>query len=369
MVGEGSGTAGESYSERSSLARVRASRKAQANSSSGVSPMIQRQPLNQQNVMNCQSIPPPPPLPEAATASSGSHKSQKRNQDKALVKLLAEMRDLEKKMNTQAAEYAVERKQLQNTVHQQQQEIISLKQSNHELAVSKKQAEHTLRKVLTQLDRFSTGCWQFPSNSVKKMSEALHTQLQEWKRTINEEELSPEDEYLEKSTMEKMQQLHLEVKQLRAENRTLKKDVKEDVRHSSKKSGHRSATKQTSSSRCGVVTDDEASNLSGMSSTILSGMLESPKMDKAMNGFLNSPTKSRASTRREKGSPRSILKQSGRYESRQDDNILRRGGGYKQRAKSVPSLPPRLPHGKVARFAGVDDPELDCDWGDTEHEV
>lgn len=350
-MGEASSTAGESYSERSSLARVRASR-------------IQRQPLSQQNVMNCQSIPPPPPLPNAATASSISHKS---NQEKALIKLLAEMRDLEKKMNTQAAAHEAERQKLQNTVNQQQQEITSLKQSNHKLAVSKTQAEHALRKVLTQLDRFSTGCWQFPSNSVKKMSEALHTQLQEWKRTLNEEELSPEDEYLEKSTMEKMQQLHLEVKQLRAENMTFKKDV----RHSSKKSGRRSAAKQISSSRSGVATDDEASNLSGMSSTILSGMLESPKMDKAMKGFLNSPTKSRAPTRRDRGSPRSILKQSGRYDSRQDDNIQRRGGGFKQRAKSVPTLPPRFMSnsGKVARFAGLDDAGFDCDWGDTENEV
>ena len=92
-------------------------------------------------------------------------------------------------------------------------------------------------------------------------------------------------------------------------------------------------------------------------------------MDKAMNGFLNSPTKSRAPTRRERGSPRSILKQSGRYESRQDDNIQRRGGGFKQRAKSVPTLPPRFNNGKVARFAGVDAAEFDCDWGDTENEV
>ncbi len=369
MVGEGSGTTGDSYSERSSLARVRASRRAQAISSSAMSSMIQRQPQSQQSVMNCQSIPPPPPLPEAAPTSSGSHKS---NHDKALITLLAEMRDLEKKMNTQAAEFEVERLQLQNTVNQHQQQITSLQKSNHQLKASKDQAEHTLRKVLTQLERFSTGCWQFPSNSVKKMSEALHTQLQEWKRTINEEELSSEDEYLEKSTMEKMQHLHLEVKKLRAENVALKKEA----RHSSKKSGHSSATKQNSSSRSGVVTgddDDLVSNLSGMSSTILSGMLESPRMDKAMNGFLNSPTKSRAPTRREKGSPTSILKQSGRYESRQDNNIRRRGGGYQPRSKSVPSLPPRLPYtnGKVARFAGVDDAEseFDCDWGNTENEV
>jgi len=369
MVGEGGGTAAsDSYSERSSMARVRASRRTQAQSSSGMSPM--RQPHSQQGVMSSQSIPPPPPLPGAPTASVGSHKS---NQEKALITLLAEMRDLERKMNTQAAEYEVERQQLQTTLDQQQQEIKSLQQSNQQLAVAKNQAQNTLRKVLTQLDRFSTGCWQFPSNSVKKMSEALHTQLQEWKRTINEEELTPEDEYLEKSTMEKMQHLHLEVKQLRAENMALKREA----RHSSKKGGHRSAPNQNGSSRSGVVAgddDDLASNLSGMSSTILSGMLESPRMKDAMKGFLHSPTKSRAPTRRGKESPTSILKQSGRYDSRQDDNNVRRGGGYQQRSKSVPSLPPRLPHmmnsgKKVARFAGVDDAEFDCDWGDAESEV
>eukprot|EP00985_Skeletonema_marinoi_P006574 scaffold2842_cov123-Skeletonema_marinoi.AAC.5 len=299
MVGEGGGTACDSYSERSSMARVRASRRTQAQSSSGMSPM--RQPHSQQGVMSSQSIPPPPPLPGAPTASVGSHKS---NQEKALITLLAEMRDLERKMNTQAAQYEVERQQLQTTLDQQQQEIKSLQQSNQQLA---------------------------------------------------------------------MQHLHLEVKQLRAENMALKREA----RHSSKKGGHRSAPNQNSSSRSGVVSgddDDLASNLSGMSSTILSGMLESPRMKDAMKGFLHSPTKSRAPTRRRKESPTSILKQSGRYDSRQDDNNVRRGGGYQQRSKSVPSLPPRLPHmmnsgKKVARFAGVDDAEFDCDWGDAESEV
>ncbi|KAL7496545.1 hypothetical protein ACHAWT_005010 [Skeletonema menzelii] len=384
MAGDGGG-AGDSYSERSSMARVRASR-----ATSGMSPMIQRQRKShsQQSLMNSQSIPPPPPLPVATTGSVGSNKSI---QDKALITLLAEMRDLERKMNTQAAEYEVERQQLQNTVTQQQQEIKSLQQSNHQIALDKNEAEHTLRKVLTQLDRFSTGCWQFPSNSVKKMSEALHTQLQEWKRTINEEELTPEDEYLENSTMEKMQHLHLEVKKLRAENMALKKEA----RNGSKKSAQRSATNQNSSSRSAVVTDDDGatnrnsssrsrvvagddddldSNLSGMSETILSGMLESERMNEAMKGFLNPPTKSRSPTRRGIGSPTSILKQSGRYESRQDDNNIRRGGGYQQRSKSGPSLPLPRPHTtnsakKVARFAVVDNTEFECDWGDTENEV
>lgn len=349
-----SGGAGDSYNERSSMARVRASRAKK----SGMSPMVHRQHHSQQSVMSSQSIPPPPPLPGATTASVGSHKSI---QDKALVTLLSEMRDLEKKMSKQAAEFEVERQQLQNTATQQEEEIEALKQSNQQLANDKNQAEHSLRKVLTQLDRFATGCWQFPSNSVKKMSEALHSQLQEWKRTISKEALTPEDEWLENSTMEKMQQLHLEVKKLRAENMSLKKEAQ----HGSKKSGQRSATNQNSSSRSGVENgddDDLASNLSGMSETILSGMSES-RMNGAMKGFLNSPTKSRA--------PTSILKQSGRYESRQDDDNVRRGGGYQQRSKSGLKLP--RPHTKiakkVARFAGVGGAEFECDWGDVENEV
>ena len=370
MAEEGGG--GDSYNERSSMARVRASRAKK----SGMSPMVHRQHHSQQSVMSSQSIPPPPPLPGATTASVGSHKSI---QDKALVTLLSEMRDLEKKMSKQAAEFEVERQQLQNTATQQEEEIEALKQSNQQLANDKNQAEHSLRKVLTQLDRFATGCWQFPSNSVKKMSEALHSQLQEWKRTISKEALTPEDEWLENSTMEKMQQLHLEVKKLRAENMSLKKEARHGSKksgqcsattqngssHSAVVSGQRSATNQNSSSRSGVENgddDDLASNLSGMSETILSGMSES-RMNGAMKGFLNSPTKSRA--------PTSILKQSGRYESRQDDDNVRRGGGYQQRSKSGLKLP--RPHTKiakkVARFAGVGGAEFECDWGDVENEV
>lgn len=368
MVGEGEGIGGgmtgDSYVERSSMARVRTSRRAQVDSSSGMLP-IQQQPHTQQSVTSHQlnPPPPPPPPPPGAAAPVSSHKT---NQDKALITLLGEMRDMERKMNAQAAEYDAARQQLQDIIDQQKQEIESLQQSNQKLAAAKHQAEHTLRRVFTQLYRFSTGCWQFPSNSVKKMSEALHAQLQEWKRTISEEELSTEDEFLEKSTMETMQHLHLEVKKLRAENMALKKETRDNSRK----------TSHSSSTRSGVVTgddDDLASNLSGMSSTILSGMLESPRMKDAMKGFLHSPVKSRNPTaRRGMGSPTSILKQSSRYDSREEFNA-RRNGGYQQRSKSAPSLPPRLPHmsssKKVARFAGVDDDELDCDWGDLENEV
>lgn len=374
MVGEdagiGGGMTGDSYGERSSMARVRASGRDQVKSLSGKSPM-QQQPHSQQSKMIYQSNPPPSPPPlTGAVASVASHKS---NQDKALITLLEEMRGMEKKMDTQAAEYEAARQQLQHTIDQQKHEIDSLQQSNQQLEAAKHQAEHTLQKVLTQLNRFSVGCWQFPSNSVKKMSEALHAQLQEWKRTIGEEVLSLEDEFLEISTMEKMQQLHLVVKKLRAENKALKKEIHDS---SSRKTSHHNASDHSRSTRSGLVTsddDDLISNLSGMSSTVISGMLESPRMKDAMKGFLHSPVKSRnPTTRRGKGSPTSILKQSSRYDSKQDDINVRRSG-YQQRSKSTPSLPPRLPHmsssKKVARFAGVDGAECDSDWGDTESEV
>ena len=351
----GMGANGDSYNERSSMARVRANRRVQAQSASGMSPM-QGQPhaqqvATQQDILNAQSIPPPPPLPAPTTTAVGSNKS---NQDKALITLLAEMRDLEKKMLAQTAQYENERQQLQHEMETRQQIILSLEKSNKQLTEDKRQAEQTLRKVFTQLDRFSTGCWQFPSNSVKKMSEALHTQLQEWKRTINNEELSPEDEYLEKSTMEKMQHLHLEVKNLRAENVALKKEAYQN----SMKTKDRSISARSKD-------DDLGSYLSGMSSTIVS---ESSKMKDSMKGFLNSP-KSRDLTRRGKESPPSILKQSGRYDSRHDNSNVRRGGGYQHRSKSLQSLPPRRSGKKVARFAGFNDAEFDCDWGEEQSEV
>ena len=345
---------GDSYSERSSMARVRANRS------------MQRQPPSRS--LSNQSAPPPPP-PPSSQAPAGS--SQKSNQEKALITLLGEMRDLEKRMNAQAAEFEAERQQFQETINQQKQRMESLE-------ASKKQAEYTLRKVFTQLDRFSQGCWEFPSNSVKKMSEALHTQLLEWRRTINEEELDPEEKFMEKSAMEKMQTLHLEVKQLREENLALKKQTRDNR----KANYQRGASSRSTSSRSGLSgggDDDDQSNLSGMSSTILSGMMESPRMTEAMSGFLRSPTKPRTSSRKNRESPTSILKQSSRFDSRNDENTRRNGGAYQQRTKPKPSvsLPPRLPQNhnmtssgkKVARFAGVDDVEFECDWGNAESEV
>ena len=350
---------GDSYSERSSMARVRANRS------------MQRQPPPSHSLINQSALPPPPPPPPPSSAQAPAGSSQKTNQEKALITLLGEMRDLEKRMNAQAAEFEAERQQFQGTINQQKQQMESLE-------ASKNQAEYTLRKVFTQLDRFSQGCWEFPSNSVKKMSEALHTQLLEWRRTINEEELDPEEEFMEKSAMEKMQTLHLEVKQLREENLALKKQT----RDSRKANFQRGTSSRSTSSRSGLSgggDDDDQSNLSGMSSTILSGMMESPRMTEAMSGFLRSPTKPRTSSRKNRESPTSILKQSSRFDSRNDENTRRNGGAYQQRTKpkTSVSLPPRLPQNhnmtssgkKVARFAGVDDVEFECDWGDAESEV
>jgi len=177
---------------------------------------------------------------------------------------------------------------------------------------------------------------------------------------------------MEKSAMEKMQTLHLEVKQLREENLALKKQ-----RRDKKANYQRGTSSRSTSSRSGLSgggDDDDHSNLSGMSSTILSGMMESPRMTEAMSGFLRSPTKPRTSSRKNRESPTSILKQSSRYDSRNDENTRRNGGAYQQRTKPKPSvsLPPRLPQNhnmtssgkKVARFA-----EFECDWGDAESEV
>ena len=330
---------------------------------------MQRQPPS--HSLSNQSAPPPPPPPPPSSVQAPAGSSQKTNQEKALITLLGEMRDLEKRMNAQAAGFEAERQQFQGTINQQKRQMESLE-------ASKNQAEHTLRKVFTQLDRFSQGCWEFPSNSVKKMSEALHTQLLEWRRTINEEELDPEEQFMEKSAMEKMQTLHLEVKHLREENLALKKQTR-DGRKANYQRGTSSRSTSSRSGLSGGGEDDDQSNLSGMSSTILSGMMESPRMTEAMSGFLRSPTKPRTSSRKNRESPTSILKQSSRFDSRNDENIRRNGGAYQQRTKPKPSvsLPPRLPQNhnmtssgkKVARFAGVGDVEFECDWGDAESEV
>ena len=360
-VGSGGGVSGsgDTFSERSSMARVRANRRAQ---------LMQRQPPSQQSMMSYQSVPPPPPPPPAQVSSAASGdapvSSHKTNQDKALITLLGEMRELEKKLNAQAAEFEAERQQFRDTINQQKQQMETLQQSNQQLAAAKHQAEHTLRKVFTQLDRFSQGCWQFPSNSVKKMSEALHTQLLEWRRTINEEELSAEEEFMEKSTMEKMQTVHLEVKQLREENLALKKKQTRDRKVKQHSTSSRSVGSVVSGGDGGD--DDEQSNLSGMSTTILSGMMESPRLKAAMSGFLRSPSRPSPPTRKNKESPTSILKQSSRYDSRNNS-------AYQQRS-SKPSLPPRQNHTsssskKVARFAGVNDTEFECNWGEAESEV
>jgi hypothetical protein len=201
------------------------------------------------------------------------------------------MRTLEFKSQQQTRDYAVERASLVETLSQQATYISQLERAQQTLIGQNAVLDKRLTTMLTRLDRFATGCWQFSSASVKKMSEALHIQVHEWRKTYRIEtnlNASPEEEEaIEATTMEKMQAMHLEIAELKRSIRELRKRVRS-----------RSSSDQAKNdgSVCGgqLVYDDEVSHMTGITQlTATTSMTSSPtaKLMKAMAGFLTAHDK------------------------------------------------------------------------------
>ena len=186
-------------------------------------------------------------------------KSQKSSQENALISLLKEMRAMEQKIIKSTEEHAKERQALMDVMARQGKYIESLEQN----IASKKTA---LGKILRQLDRFATGCSKFPSASVKKLSDALHHQVNEWDKNFDIDVVGANTAATsDQSTMEKLQSLHFELKELKHENHVLKERLR------------RSGGKVDTCMK--IDNSDEVSHLSGMTST--------SKLINAMSGFLN----------------------------------------------------------------------------------
>ena len=267
------------------------------------------------SVAAAQQPPPPPPPPQqhprhhkdnhhTSTSSFGDVASQRN----ALVSLLQEMRTLEQKMKQQTTDYTQERAALMQSLEQQSKYISQLEQSQQSLQQQNEAYKHQLQGILIKLDKFATGCWKFSSASVKKMSEALSIQVHQWGRqyhidTTNGLSSPAEVEAIERTAMEKLQSMHLDIKRLKEENHELKERTKRAAGSSdgSGKNRRRREKQQHSANGLGSIesdsrsvtsgmidNSDEMSHLSGLTQmTCATALTSTTKLMDAMSGFLN----------------------------------------------------------------------------------
>jgi hypothetical protein len=211
---------------------------------------------------------PPIPLPTSSSSSSSSSSSQHQQQQTAVLALLNEMRALELNYQQRSSEYARERASILDTLSKQGAYITQLETAQKSLMGQNAILNKRMSNMLSRLDKFATGCWQFSSSSVKKMSEALHVQVHEWTRSYGIETAlkasSEEEEAIENTTMEKIQGMHLEIMMLKRSNRELRKRM---LGRGSRGDGRvREATTGTDggSGSGQLEHDDEVSHMSGM---------------------------------------------------------------------------------------------------------
>lgn len=214
---------------------------------------------------------------------SGPSSSSSQQQQKALLTLLNEMRTLEFQFQQRTSEYAVERTSLMETLSQQSAHISQLERTQQSLMSQNAVLNKRLATMVTRLDRFATGCWQFSSASVKKMSEALHIQVHEWTKAYRIETTlrasAEEEKAIEGTTMEKMQGMHLEIVELKRSNRALRKRM---LRRK-EKSGRNDESEGSPSEH-----DDEVSHMTGITqmTSTTSMTASTAKLMEAMAGFL-----------------------------------------------------------------------------------
>jgi len=301
--------------------------------------------------------PPPPPPPQhnrnedyECAKSSLSKKistTSKSPQEKALVTLLKEMRSMEQKLETSNQNHAKERAALMDALTQQSNYIETLekdlKRKSSAFDEFQKSQKSALAKIFSQLNKFADGCSKFPSASVKKMSDALKYQVGEWAKAFKisvNDSCDEHDHDQEESTMTKIQALHLEIRELRQANQTLR----ENMRKFGSEFGCGGSVMSKSSVNYINATEhsDEVSNFSGMTSTT--------KLMDAMTGFLNEYER-RAIPPQVPGEKSKNLQSSGVSVASKPSTSLDQQGGSSQRRSNPPKSTHRPVRSQSPQFA------------------
>jgi hypothetical protein len=182
------------------------------------------------------SIHPPPPPPLPPMQQHLQQQQHSRHSEAALLTLLHEMRTVEEQLQQQSATHLNERNELMRQLLQQSTDMKQLQQDNEGLRRENASLKMKLGTILARLDNFATKCWQFNSASVKKMSEALHIQIHEWSAkllssdnitsAVTESSSLEEEVAIRSNIMDKLQSMHLEIQNMKRENRELRGKMK-----------------------------------------------------------------------------------------------------------------------------------------------
>ena len=231
-----------------------------------------------------------------------------------------------------------------------------LQQDNEGLRRENASLKMKLGTILARLDNFATKCWQFNSASVKKMSEALHIQIHEWSAkllssdnitsAVTESSSLEEEVAIRSNIMDKLQSLHLEIQNMKRENRELRvkmkryqkkirlDDVSDEVSHMSGVTQMTCATSTTTmttsttrlmDAMAGFLHEHEGKNGEGSCSGSSSSSSESSFKKKAI------PLASLSSS----SPPQSILKSTFKY----DNNATNEKRGMLQTNLSISEQP------------------------------
>ncbi|KAL3766139.1 hypothetical protein ACHAWU_004139 [Discostella pseudostelligera] len=229
-------------------------------------------------------LPPPPPPPPQ---QQQQQQQQPPNSDTAILTLLHEMRALEQQLQHQTATHANERDNLRQQLTQSTDTMKQLQQENETIRHENASLKLKMSTILSKLDNFATKCWQFNSASVKKMSEALHIQVHEWSAklaisdnitsTVTESSSPAEEEAMRSNIMDKLQSMHLEIHDMKSENRKLRMKMK----RYQKKMGMLDDVSDEVSHLSGVTQMTSATSMTTMTTSTTTRLMD------AMAGFLN----------------------------------------------------------------------------------
>ena len=226
-------------------------------------------------------LPPPPQQSIPLQQQQIPHHSET-----ALITLLHEMRTLEQQLQQETTSHANEREDLLRQLTRTNKELTQLQHDNEALRRENASLKTKISAILAKLDNFATKCWRFNSASVKKMSEALHIQIHEWSAqlqssyniasVVTDSSSQDEEEAMRTNTMDKLQNMHLEIQNMKRENRKMRSKMK----------------RYQNQLRMDDNTSDEISHMSGITqltcaTSITTGTTSTARLMDAMAGFLN----------------------------------------------------------------------------------
>lgn len=194
---------------------------------------------------------------------------------------------METKFHSSQAAWSTEKQHMMNVMGQHEAHIQSLHSqlqttSGQNATMSKQLVQ--MKRMVRQLSKFATGCNRYAkesgSGSVKKMADALMGQVKGWSESYHVD-LGEEGD--EMSSMEQIQALHLEIKELKRHNATLRDRIRGRSSRGNMSSG---ASCSGGSVISGIDNSDDASHFSGMT-TMTTGTMATSKLIDAMSGFLN----------------------------------------------------------------------------------